>query len=184
MNTNVGQLRGYRERSGLFYTYFAFKGIPYAEPPIGDLRFRAPKPHQGWTGVRDAKNHGNSCPSNGFVGILSGGDEDCLFLNVYTSSVEGSKGVMVWLHGGGYLLGDGNTFLYGPELFMKENIVVVTLNNRLGALGFLSTEDRHSPGNFALKDVVLALKWVRDNIANFGGDPNKVTLSGQSAGIR
>lgn len=89
---------------------------------------------------------------------------------------------MVWLHGGGYLLGDGNTLVYGPDLLMKENIIVVTLNNRLGALGFLSSGDKYAQGNYALKDVVLALQWIQNNIANFGGDPSKVTLAGQSAG--
>ena len=182
MDTTSGQLRGYRERSGFVHTFYSFKGVPYAEPPIGELRFRAPRPHRGWSDVRNANKHGNACPTNGFLGFVAGGHEDCLFLNVYTPDVNGSLAVMVWLHGGGYLLGDGNTLVYGPDLLMRENIVVVTLNSRLGALGFLSTGDKYAQGNYALKDAVLALQWIQNNIASFGGDPSKVTLAGQSAG--
>lgn len=182
VNTNLGKLRGYRERSGLFHTYFSFKGIPYAEPPIDNLRFRAPVPHRKWPGIRQANRHGNVCPTNGFLGFVAGGTEDCLFLNVYTPSINASLPVMVWFHGGGYLLGDGNTLIYGADYFIREDIVVVTLNYRLGALGFLSTEDTNAQGNYGLKDVILALKWVNINIDNFGGDPRKVTIAGQSAG--
>ncbi|XP_037955973.1 venom carboxylesterase-6-like [Teleopsis dalmanni] len=114
------------------------------------------------------------------------GDEDCLFLNVFTKRVP--KGgdnpqlpVMVWLHGGGYSFGSGNTFLYGPDYLVSEDIVLVTLNYRLGPLGFL-TAGPDAPGNQGLKDQVLALKWVRDNIASFGGNPNEVTIFGESAG--
>lgn len=116
------------------------------------------------------------------MGITAGGEEDCLFLNVYTTDVNASLPVMVWFHGGAYLLGDGNTFLYGPDQLMKEDIVVVTMNSRLGTLGFLSTDDEHAQGNYGLKDNVLALRWIRENIQNFGGDANKITVAGQSAG--
>lgn len=117
------------------------------------------------------------------------GDEDCLFVNVFTtrmpkeeeSSEQTKLPVMVWLHGGGFSFGSGNSFLYGPDYLVAEDIVLVTLNYRLGPLGFL-TAGPDAPGNQGLKDQVLALKWVRDNIAAFGGDPNQVTIFGESAG--
>lgn len=132
--------------------------------------------------MRDATNYGNRCLSHGVFGILSGGDEDCLYLNVYTNDVNGNYPVMVWLYGGAFVLGDGGPFLYGPDYLLKENIVVVTLNYRLTAFGFLSTGDKHAQGNYALKDVLLALKWIKQNIRNFGGDDSKITLAGESAG--
>lgn len=125
-------MRGYEERYGLYQKFYSFKGIPYAEPPIGNLRFKAPKPHRGWSGIRDAYKHGYHCPSNGFLIFLSGGNEDCLFLNVYTPNIDNEKrAVMVWVHGGAYLLSDGNTLVYGAGPLMREDIVLVTLNYRL-----------------------------------------------------
>lgn len=124
-------MRGYEERYGLFQKFYAFKGIPYAEPPIGELRFKAPKPHGGWSGIRDAYRHGHHCPSNGFLIFLSGGNEDCLFLNIYTPNLDNEKrAVLVWVHGGAYLLSDGNALVYGAGPLMKEDIVLVTLNYR------------------------------------------------------
>ncbi|KAG5668697.1 hypothetical protein PVAND_016626 [Polypedilum vanderplanki] len=182
VKTSGGELEGVHIRTGFSSSYIAFKGIPYAEPPIGKLRFRAPIPHRGWQGVRDASRHGNVCATNGFMGLMAGGDEDCLFLNVYTTDVTGNLPVLFWIYGGAYILGDGNTLIYGPDELMKENIVVVTFNYRLSVFGFLSTSDEYAQGNYGLKDMVLALKWVKENIKNFGGDPNKITIAGQSAG--
>lgn len=165
--------------------YHAFKGIPYAEPPIGKLRFQAPVPHKKWRGVREALEHGNFCANRfGFVGVepSKGGNEDCLFLNVYTPSISGKRPVMVFFHGGSFSSGNGDTSLYGPDHLVKENVVLVTVNYRLSAFGFLSTGDQFAPGNAGLKDLVMALKWVKLNIKKFGGDPNRVTIFGQSAG--
>ncbi|CAG9798643.1 unnamed protein product [Chironomus riparius] len=182
VQTSSGILQGFRIHSGFTTSYFAFKGIPYAEPPKGNLRFRAPVPHKGWEGIRNAAEFGSKCPSNGLMGLLSGGDEDCLFLNVYTNNVNASSPVMVWLYGGAFVLGDGGSFLYGPDDLIKEDIVIVTLNYRLAAFGFLSTGDKNAQGNYGLKDALLALKWVKKNIRNFGGDDTKITLAGESAG--
>lgn len=146
------------------------------------MRFRGPVPHKGWSGIRDASTHGNHCPNDGIAGIGAGGHEDCLFLNVYTQSLSGNLSCMAWLHGGAFIIGDGNSFVYGPDLLVRENVIVVTINYRLSALGFLSTGDKYAPGNYGLKDMVMALKWVKENIAAFGGDPKRVTLFGQSAG--
>lgn len=197
-----GQLQGVREISGLFNIFFAFKGIPYAEPPVGDLRFKNPVPHKGWSGVRDASNHGDHCPNDGLSGIGAGGHENCLFLNVYTPNLTGNLSVMVcnqlikndcvlfkylfvrqvWIHGGAFIIGDGNDLIYGADLLVRENVIVVTLNYRLSSLGFLSTGDKHAQGNYGLKDMVVALKWVKKNIAAFGGNGGRITIFGQSAG--
>ncbi|CRL03418.1 CLUMA_CG016445, isoform A [Clunio marinus] len=160
--------------------YYSFKGIPYAEPPVGNLRFRNPVPVQSWSGVRNAYSHGSSCPNELVLGI--NGDEDCLFLNVYTPDVSGTLPVMIWIHGGSFVYGSGDTIDYGPKYLMEEGVIVVTINYRLGALGFLNTGDKYAQGNYGLKDMTLAIKWVKDNIGAFGGDPQKITLFGQSVG--
>lgn len=165
--------------------YHSFKGIPYAEPPVGKLRFQAPVPKAKWNGVRTAFEHGSYCPNRwGFFGLtgLHGGQEDCLFLNVYTPKIQGLKPVMFWIHGGAFMSGNGDTTLYGPEHLLKEDVVVVTINHRFSAFGFLSTNDENAPGNAGLKDIVLALKWVKENIKKFGGDPKDITVFGHSAG--
>lgn len=175
--TDGGQLSGTEERTNSTdIRFFAWRGIPYAQPPVGNLRFSDPVPHGGWTGVRDASQHGNRCPSS------SGGEEDCLFLNVYSTNIIGRRPVMVWIHGGAFNGGSGNSVSFPPDLYMAEDIVMVTFNYRLGILGFLSTEDSAAPGNYAMKDMVLALRWVQNNILNFGGDPDNVTIFGESAG--
>lgn len=110
------------------------------------------------------------------------GEEDCLYLNIYTPKVGQKLSVMVYIHGGGWLAGNGNRDSYGPEYLMDHNIILVTMNYRLGPLGFLSTEDGVAPGNYGLKDQQLALKWVQKYIKYFGGNPDSVTLFGQSAG--
>jgi acetylcholinesterase len=166
-------------------TYFSFKGIPYAEPPVGKLRFQAPEPVIKWNGVKSAFNHGSFCANKfGFFGVsgTSGGAEDCLFLNIYTPSTCGNRPVMFWIPGGGYVSGNGDALFYGPEHLLKKDVVVVTVNYRLGVFGFLSTGDENAPGNQGLKDLVLSLTWIQNNIAKFGGDPNQVTIFGHSAG--
>ncbi|XP_058812878.1 juvenile hormone esterase-like [Topomyia yanbarensis] len=179
--TTGGHVQGITASCGLFCSYFQFNGIPYAEPPVGDLRFRNPVPHGGWTGVRDGTNFGENCP---VLSVLSdySGSEDCLFINVYTQNIIGSRPVMVWIHGGAFVAGSGDARMYGPDFLVQENVVVVSFNYRLGILGFFSTGDTHAQGNWGMKDCVEALRWVRDNIAAFGGDPNNITIFGESAG--
>lgn len=128
--------------------------------------------------MRDASRHRSHCPNDGIGGIGAGGEEDCLFLNVYTPNLVGNLSVMFWIHGGAFIIGDGNSLVYGPDLLLRENVIVVTMNYRLSALGFLSTGDKHAQGNYGLKDMVMALKWVNENIAAFGGNPRRITVFG------
>lgn len=169
-----------------------FKGIRYAAPPTGRRRWRAPVPPEPWTEPADAGRYGAIAPQPANPAIYLGPDavqdEDCLFLNVWSaSSVRPRDGrpVMVWLHGGAYLLGSGSQPLYdAAALVAAGDLVVVTINYRIGALGFLDLSSV-APGadaNLAVRDVLLALHWVQDNIAGFGGDPERVTLAGESAG--
>jgi bile salt-stimulated lipase len=182
VSTSAGFLEGSQESFGSQFKYFAFKGIPYAEPPIGELRFRNPVPHRGWSGVRNATVFGKSCLGEGYFGMMKGESEDCLYLNVYSPNVHGNLPVMFWIHGGGFRIGDGSSLVYGPKLLVREDVVIVTINYRLSVFGFLSTEDKHAQGNYGLKDMVLALKWVKQNIKNFGGDPDNITAFGTSSG--
>ncbi|KAF9806144.1 hypothetical protein SFRURICE_016343, partial [Spodoptera frugiperda] len=161
----------------------------YAQPPRGSLRFRPPAPLEPWSGIRDALEEGAVCPHRFMLFDTYKGDEDCLFLNVYTpalpdkmSGYNPKLAVMVWIHGGAFAMGSGNAFLYGPDHLVGAGVVLVTLNYRLGALGFLSLENEEVSGNMGLKDQVMALKWVRDNIEAFGGDPARITIFGESAG--
>ncbi|KAH8247657.1 hypothetical protein KR038_007603 [Drosophila bunnanda] len=189
--TSLGKVRGryQKYRSGERGGYYSFKGMRYGAAPTGARRFRAAEPEKPWSGIRDASREGQSCPHKNMILDTFKGDEDCLFVNVFTTRMPKDEDsgehpklpVMVWLHGGGFSFGSGNSFLYGPDYLVTEDIVLVTLNYRLGPLGFL-TAGPDAPGNQGLKDQVLALKWVRDNIAAFGGDPNQVTIFGESAG--
>ncbi|XP_016989184.2 esterase B1 isoform X1 [Drosophila rhopaloa] len=189
--TSLGKVRGryQKYRSGERGGYYSFKGMRYGAAPTGSRRFRAAEPEKPWSGIRDASREGQSCPHKNMILDTFKGDEDCLFINVFTtrmpkdeeSGEQPKLPVMVWLHGGGFSFGSGNSFLYGPDYLVAEDIVLVTLNYRLGPLGFL-TAGPDAPGNQGLKDQVLALKWVRDNIAAFGGDPSQVTVFGESAG--
>ncbi|XP_011563357.3 esterase E4 [Plutella xylostella] len=172
IDTDKGKVRGHVADDG---NYFAYLGIPYAAPPVGVNRFKAPRPVKPWSTVYEA-NHTVVCPQRG------GGNEDCLILNVFTPVHigPGRLPVMVYIHGGSFLFGHGPTD--GVEPLIDHNIIVVTINYRLGALGFLCLGTESAPGNAGLKDQVTALKWVNRNIGNFGGDPNNVTLYGMSAG--
>ncbi|KAK4876002.1 hypothetical protein RN001_012424 [Aquatica leii] len=165
--------------------YYSFQGIPYAQAPIGKLRFKAPQKNYPWLGVRDATREKNSSYSRHMLNYNIIGDEDCLYLNVYTPEITGTlKPVMFWIHGGGYLVGSGNSDVYSPDFLVHEDVVIVTINYRLGLLGFLSLNDPELevPGNAGLKDQVMALKWVASNIDKFGGDPNNITIFGESVG--
>nr|XP_034829470.1 esterase FE4-like [Maniola hyperantus] len=165
--------------------YNSFKGIPYAAPPEGYLRFQPPQPAARWKGIRNATQHGNICTQIDFyTGELVPSSEDCLYLNVYTPNVMPTSplAVMVYIHGGGFQSGSGNDDYLGPDFFMSLNVVLVTMNYRLDALGFLSLGSKEIPGNAGMKDQVAALKWVQRNIAQFGGNPHKVTIFGTTAG--
>jgi para-nitrobenzyl esterase len=169
-------------------------GNPYARPPVGSLRFRAPEPAPPWKGVRDAIAFGPSAPQRPMMLPLPGMDvgaldEDCLYLNVWTPAPDGAhRPVLVWIHGGGFVIGSGSQSIYdGSRLARRGDVVVVTINYRLGPLGFLHLADlcpglEDAVGNCGIRDQVLALQWVRDNIAAFGGDPEEVTIFGESAG--
>ncbi|XP_066586450.1 juvenile hormone esterase-like [Prorops nasuta] len=164
--------------------YYSFKGIPYAKANVGVNKFNAAEAAEAWSGVLDATQHRSPCPF--FCVIRKGmqGNEDCLFLNVYSPDInkDAQKAVMVWFHGGAFNMGNGDDDVYGPDFLLEEDVIVVTVNSRLGAIGFLSTADENAPGNAGLKDQVMALKWIKDNIQFFGGSPEKVTLFGQSSG--
>ena len=175
-----------------------FRGIPYAKPPVGALRWRAPEPHPAWKGTRSARRYGPAAPQVGPVGrlvrLLIGAPEgqqglNCLSLNVWTPACDRRRRpVMVWIHGGAFILGSSAMPLYrGWRLAKTGDVVVVSFNYRLGAFGFanwrgLGSEAEALPANLGLRDQIAALEWVRDNIEAFGGDPQNVTLFGESAG--
>ncbi|XP_053666854.1 esterase-5B-like [Anopheles marshallii] len=166
--------------------YYAFEGIPYAKPPIGDRRFSAPILNdETWSEPLNASSLGSFCMQ--WSHTIPGkdklfGEEDCLYLNVYTTSLDETTGLstLFYIHGGAFMFGGGGFF--SPKHVLTKSMIMVTFNYRVGPLGFLSTEDDVIPGNFGLKDQVTALHWVKRNIHHFGGDPNRVTLAGFSAG--
>jgi para-nitrobenzyl esterase len=189
VETEYGLVRG-SERSGVKF----FLGLRYAQAPTGERRFLPPLPPEPWAGIFDATRRADAAPQYSVPVFnwlnAAGGStgEDCLALNVWTPGLEGRRPVMVWVHGGGFLVGSGATPLYdGSSLARRGDLVVVTINYRLGALGYahLGLVDPHAfPGatNIGVRDQIAALTWVRDNIAQFGGDPDNVTVFGQSAG--
>lgn len=162
--------------------YYAFEGIRYARPPLGELRFQPPRPYiDVHNETVDAMKPGTPCMQYFINGTIIG-DEDCLFLNIYTPNPNASAmlPVVVHIHGGGFVVGQGDA--YGPGHLMQRKLVLVNFNYRLGPLGFLSTETKEISGNMGLKDQVLALQYIKSNILQFGGDPDKITISGWSAG--
>jgi carboxylesterase type B len=178
---NPGQeLRGFYRPLVTGKVIYKFWGIRFGKAPTGDRRFAEPEAEDDWQGQKDALQKGKTCIQS--PGANPDQSEDCLFLNVFTPSVNGSAPVMVWIHGGGYV--EGNAFEYGSDgsTLAARGVVVVTLNYRLNAFGFMSTGDDVVPGNYGMLDQVLALKWVQKNIHAFGGDPGAVTIFGVSAG--
>lgn len=168
-----------------------FRGIPYAAPPVGPLRWRPPEPCAPWTGVRDATRWSSDCPQTGGVGSRAPGQsEDCLYLNIWTpvGAKPGLLPVMVWIHGGSFVAGSGSEARLDGAALARDGVVVVSINYRVGLFGFLAhpqltAESAHgSSGNYGLMDQAMALRWVRANIAAFGGDPARVTAFGVSAG--
>lgn len=170
-----------------------FKGIPYAAPPVGALRWRAPKAFPVWAGTRAANRFGPACdqaeaPAGIYTNALPAMSEDCLFLNVWTPPHAAKAPVIVWIHGGALAGGHSDEALYDGQAFAKRGVILVSINYRLGVLGFLAHPDLsaelpdHVSGNYGLLDQIEALRWVKANIAAFGGDPANVTIAGESAG--
>jgi len=191
VTTRYGKIEGLRRRG-----VRVFRGIPFAEAPRGPLRFQAPQPPKPWSGVRSGRHFGPAAPQlppamllvRRAIGAASAQQsQDCLYLNVWTPEPDTRRRpVMVWVHGGAFVLGSGSSTLYdGSQLAASGDVVVVTINYRLGALGFLDLSRIH-PGrtvaNAGVRDQIAALEWVRDNIEVFGGDPENVTVFGESAG--
>jgi para-nitrobenzyl esterase len=176
VRTGAGAVRGQE-----FGSTRVFQGIPYAAPPVGELRWRTPRPPARWSGVRDATRPGPACAQ--LPGEVPGGStsEDCLSLNVTAPAAPGHRPVVVWVHGGGFFMGAGAN--YDARRFAERgDVVVVTVNYRLGVFGFLGMPGLPGSGTFGLADQQAALRWVRANIGAFGGDPHNVTIAGQSAG--
>jgi len=194
VSTWSGKVAGQVEETSVGNMYYKFLGVPYAEPPIGKLRFKDPVAKAAWNGIINATKFSEKCLQKPLFDESQEspllGSEDCLFLNIYTPSLpspgywapKSLKPVMFWIHGGGFTIGDGNEN-YNPELFIDEDVLVVTVQYRLGPFGFLALENNPKlAGNIGLKDQQEALKWINQNIQYFGGDPAKVTLFGESAG--
>ena len=197
VETTSGKVRGAEERG-----VSIFKGIPYAAPPVGERRFRPPQTVEPWSGVRDALSYGNMAVQSENVFALPADllaifdlagrqklDEDCLYLNVWTSGLSGARRpVLFWCHGGAFITGSGSSpWSDGANLCRIDDVVVVSFNHRLGALGYLHLADIaggdfSGAGTAGVMDIVAALEWVRDNIAAFGGDPGNVTIFGESGG--
>ncbi len=187
VETSYGKLRG-GEENGIS----SFRGIPFARPPVGDLRWRPPQLPEPWSGERDATAFGASAMQRRGAGGMSDligipsetTSEDCLYLNVWTPAADaGRRPVLVWIHGGGNVVGSGSQPRINGELLARRgDVVVVTLNYRLGVFGFLHAPELGASGNEALLDQVAALRWVRAEIERFGGDPANLTVFGQSAG--
>ncbi len=192
INTRLGALEGIYEDKQC-----VFKGIPYASPPVGDLRWLPPQPPKPWRGVRQAKEFGAIAPQNQLPGaeIMSNliidepQSEDCLFLNIWTPGLDRARRpVMVWIHGGAFIIGSGSQTMYRKNtLVPRGNVVLVSINYRMGALGFMNLKEITAgkipaTGCEGLMDQIAAIEWVRNNIEAFGGDPDSITIFGESAG--
>ncbi len=185
VQTKQGKVRGTFDND-----MAVWRGIRYAKAPAGDLRFRVPQPVENWTGVKDAVAFGPVAPqSESNLGTKGAQSEDCLLLNIWSPAADGKKRpVMFWIHGGGFEIGSGSSDLYyGANLAKKGDVVVVTINYRLGPLGFLyfknaGNNNHQFENNLGIRDQIAALQWVKENIAAFGGDPAQVTIFGESAG--
>lgn len=199
VKTKLGALQGLLSDDG---QTVIFRGVPYAKPPVGALRFRRPEPPAPWEGIRDAKTFSPRCPQAALNGMdfygkefydvpLPPQNEDCLYLNIWTpaSATETSRlPVLFWIHGGAFMHGCGSEKEFDGEGFAKKGVILVTVNYRVNVFGFFAHPDleKENPegvsGNYGILDQLCALKWVREHISAFGGDPEKVTVAGQSAG--
>ena len=194
VDTWSGKVSGLKDETTAGNPFYKFLGVPYAESPVGNLRFKDPIAKKSWTGILNATEFPEICLQKAFnpgAPVTLTGSEDCLYLNIYTPSLptlsyfvpKSLKPIMFWIHGGGFTLGDSNELMANPELILDEDVLVVTVHYRLGPFGFLALEDKPElAGNIGLKDQQEALQWVNQNIKYFGGDPAKVTLFGESAG--
>src|SRR4051812_39471842 len=192
VETKNGAVEGTAEQDGIR----VFRGIPFAEPPVGDLRWKPPQPVKKWEGVRQADKFGPRAMQRAIFGDMNfrsnGMSEDCLYLNVWSPAKTGEQGrrlpVLVYFYGGGFMAGDGSEPRYDGASMARKGLVAVTVNYRLGVFGFLAHPEltaespHHASGNYGLLDQSEALRWVRQNIAAFGGDPDRVTIAGESAG--
>ena len=192
-NTNAGKVAGFKEGN-----INVFKGIPFAAPPVGDLRWKAPQPVKPWSGVKDCIQFAASpvqgepipfmCWSEEFLIPKKPIDEDCLYLNVWAKNTAAKKPVLVYIYGGGFRSGGAGCAIYDGKEMAEKDVVFVSINYRVGVFGFLAHPELTkesgygASGNYALLDMIAALKWVKQNIAAFGGDPNQITIAGQSAG--
>ena len=192
VKVDTGSLQGANE-----YGMHVFKNVPYAAPPVGDLRWRPPQPALAWNGTRDASKFGGACPQQYIKNLNDGlglpGSEDCLKLNVFAPSKPNKNlPVMVWFHGGGLIVDGAKDPQFTPINLVKNGVIVITVDYRLGSLGFFASKElieeakaKGEPvGNYGTMDQIASLKWVKKNIEAFGGDPNNVTIFGQSAGGR
>lgn len=193
IDVDGGQITGIAPAPG--DEVWIYKGIPFAAPPVSDLRWRPPQPVAPWTGVKEVKSAAPAClqtkrPDDSFYGqIVEAMSEDCLYLNIWTAAQEGAHApVMVWIHGGGLTSGHGAEATYDGSALARRGAVIVTVNYRLGAFGYLAhpllaAESEHkASGNYGILDQIAALQWVQRNIARFGGNPERVTIFGESAG--
>lgn len=194
VKTMAGAISGIKKENGIQI----FKGVPFAAPPVGELRWKAPQPVASWNDIKKCDVFSASAVqpkpepfylwSQEFIAPAEPLSEDCLYLNVWTNPTEGKKPVIVWIHGGGFTGGSGSVPVYDGEAMAKKGVVFVTINYRLGIFGFLAHPELtkesgyNASGNYALLDQIAALQWVKNNIAAFGGDPDRVTVAGQSAG--
>ncbi|XP_018317059.1 esterase E4 isoform X1 [Mycetomoellerius zeteki] len=189
VNTKWGLFRGKWSRTMRNRSVANFLGIPYALPPVNDLRFRSPQRwNHTWTKVRDATVDGQKCIQTNKEIFKIIGSEDCLYLNIFVPYILDNQQksiklpVLVFVHGGAYTVGSSDSNLYAPDYLLEQDIILVTLNYRLSALGFFSTTNQVAPGNYGLKDIKMALEWIQENIHSFSGNPESVTLMGHSSG--
>ncbi|KAG5335467.1 ESTF Esterase, partial [Acromyrmex heyeri] len=188
VNTKWGLFRGKWSRTIRDRSVANFLGIPYALPPIGDLRFRSPQRwNHTWTKVRNATIDGQKCIQTDSKTFKIVGSEDCLYLNIFVPyildrQISTKLPILVFVHGGEYVKGSSDSNLYAPDYLLEQDIILVTLNYRLSALGFFSTTNQVAPGNYGLKDIKMALEWIQENIHSFDGNPESVTLMGHSSG--
>ncbi|XP_026831634.1 esterase B1 isoform X2 [Drosophila erecta] len=186
VQTTHGKVQGTRMKGLYDNEFYVFDGIPYAAPPLGSLRFKEPQDLQPWTGIRDCSKPASNCLQVPSITNMVEGSEDCLYLNMTVKTLQSKKPLplMVYIHGGLFIRGDPWRKTWGPDYFMEENVIHISIGYRLGLFGFLSFADPSLgiPGNAALKDIIKAFHWIKANARNFNGDPDRITIFGHSSG--
>lgn len=183
IQTQYGPIQGREEFYDGMKSVYTYKGVRFAAPPVGNLRFRQAIPPTPWSEVFQADTHGSWCPQLDLQNGSFVGNEDCLFLNIATpKNQNNNNAVIVNFHGGGLQAGAAEIDFFRADFINERGVIYVAPNYRLNTLGFLNSGDRSSPGNFGIKDMIFALQWVRNNIAAFGGDPDNVGIMGISGG--